>query len=66
VQNLQLTGSPTDGKFTLSFNGQTTSAIAYNASAASVQSTFQALFSLGTGNALVASPTRGGVGTACR
>src|SRR5262249_5921901 len=32
VQNVQLTGSPTGGTFTLTFNGKTTSAIAYNAS----------------------------------
>jgi RHS repeat-associated protein len=57
VQLVQLTGSPTGGTFTLTFNGQTTSAIAYNASAASVQSALQSLSSIGTGNALVANPT---------
>src|SRR5262249_38380217 len=41
-------------------NGQTTAAIAYNASAATVQSALQALTSIGSGNALVASPTGSG------
>src|SRR5262249_19935723 len=57
VQQVTLTGNPTGGTFTLSFGGQTTSAIAYNASAAPVQSALQALSSIGSGNALVANPT---------
>jgi YD repeat-containing protein len=57
VQQVQLTGNPRGGTFTLTFNGQTTSAIAYNASAATVQSALQALSSIGSGNALVANPT---------
>jgi RHS repeat-associated protein len=60
VQLVQLTGNPTGGTFTLTFNGQTTSAIAYNASAATVQSALQALSTIGSGNALVASPTGSG------
>jgi RHS repeat-associated protein len=58
VQQVQLTGTPTGGTFTLTFNGQTTSSIAYNASAATVQSAVQGLSSIGSGNALVA----GGIG----
>jgi RHS repeat-associated protein len=57
VQQVQLTGNPTGGTFTLSFNGQTTAPIAYNASAATVQAALQALSSIGSGNALVANPT---------
>src|SRR5262249_33864161 len=57
VQQVTLTGNPTGGTFTLTFGGQTTSAIAYNASAATVQSALQALSSIGSGNALVANPT---------
>jgi RHS repeat-associated protein len=57
---VKLTGNPTGGTFTLTFNGQTTSAIAYNASAATVQSALQALSTIGSGNALVASPTGSG------
>jgi RHS repeat-associated protein len=63
VQQVTLTGNPTGGTFTLTFNGQTTSAIAYNASASSVQSALQSLSSIGTGNALVA-PLAGGGWTA--
>ena len=57
VQQVQLTGNPTGGTFTLTFGGQTTSAIAYNASASTVQSALQALSTIGSGNALAANPT---------
>ncbi|HUR54909.1 MAG TPA: hypothetical protein VMZ71_12325 [Gemmataceae bacterium] len=53
VQGVRLTGSPTGGTFTLTFGGQTTSAIAYNATAATVQSAVEALSSVGSGNAVV-------------
>jgi RHS repeat-associated protein len=53
VQQVALTGAPTGGTFTLTFGGQTTSAIAYNASAATVQADLQALSSIGSGNVLV-------------
>lgn len=57
VQNVTLTGGPTGGTFTLSFGGYTTSAIAYNASAATVDSALEALTSVGSGNvAVVAAP----------
>jgi len=46
VQVITVNGSPTGGTFTLTFGGQTTAGIAYNASAATVQSALQ---SLGTG-----------------
>ena len=42
----QLTGSPTGGTFTLSFGGQTTSGIAYNASAATVDSALRVMSGL--------------------
>lgn len=38
VQTITITGSPTGGSFTLTFNGETTAAIAYNATAAAVKS----------------------------
>jgi RHS repeat-associated protein len=60
VQQVSLTGSPTGGTFTLTFNGQTTSAIAYNATAATVQSALQALSTIGSNNALVAPASGGG------
>lgn len=50
VQSFKLNGSPTGGTFTLSFGGQTTSNIAYNANAAAVQSALVALTSIGAGN----------------
>lgn len=37
VQTVTITGTPTGGTFTLTYNGQTTAPIAYNASAATVQ-----------------------------
>jgi YD repeat-containing protein len=60
VQQVSLTGSPTGGTFTLTFNGQTTAAIASNASASTVQSALQALSTIGSGNALVAPAAGGG------
>lgn len=53
VQTVTLTGTPTGGTFTLTFRGQTTTGIAYNANAATVQSALQALSSIGSGNATV-------------
>lgn len=43
VQQLTITGSPTGGTFTLTYSGQTTSALAYNATAAEVQAALRAL-----------------------
>ncbi len=60
LQTVQLTGSPTGGTFTLTFGGQTTSAIAYNASAATVQTAVQALTTVGSGNAVVTAAPGGG------
>jgi RHS repeat-associated protein len=59
VQQVTLTGSPTGGTFTLSFGGQTTTALAYNATAATVQSALQNLSSVGTNNALASGPAGG-------
>jgi hypothetical protein len=42
-QTITITGTPTGGTFTLTFQGQTTSNIAFNASAATVQSALLAL-----------------------
>lgn len=47
VQTVTVTGSPTGGSFTLTFGGETTSAIPYNATAAQVQSALRALDSIG-------------------
>lgn len=43
VQTVTITGSPTGGSFTLTYAGQTTGAIAYNAAATAVQSALRAL-----------------------
>lgn len=43
VQSVSLTGGPTGGTFTLTFDGQTTGAIAYNATAATVKTALEAL-----------------------
>jgi hypothetical protein len=50
TQTVTITGTPTGGTFTLTFNGQTTAAIAYNAAASLVQTRLEALSSVGTGN----------------
>jgi hypothetical protein len=49
VQTATVTGSPTGGTFTLTYAGQTTAAIAFNATAATVQLALQALTNIGTG-----------------
>jgi RHS repeat-associated protein len=54
-----LTGSPTGGTFTLTYNSQTTAGIAYNATASAVQSALQGLSSIGANNALVTGPSGG-------
>lgn len=51
-------GVPSGGTFTLTFGGQTTSALAYNASAATISAALQALSSIGAGNV---SCTGGGI-----
>ena len=50
VQTLTLTGIPTGGTFMLSFGGQTTSAIPFNATSAQVQAALAALSTIGAGN----------------
>lgn len=58
-QTVTITGSPTGGTFTLTFGGQTTSGIAYNAAAATVQTAFTGLSSVGSGNATVTGSAGG-------
>jgi hypothetical protein len=55
VQTLAISGTPTGGTFTLTYSGQTTSAIAYNASAATVQAALIALSNIGTSNVICAA-----------
>jgi hypothetical protein len=50
-----ITSALASGTFTLSFNGQTTAAIAFNASAGTIQTALTALSSIGAGNVSVTS-----------
>lgn len=50
VQTISITGAPTGGTFTLTWNGSTTAAIPYNATAAAVAAALAALPNIGTGN----------------
>ena len=51
----QLAVSGTAGTFTLSFNGQTTAPLAFDASAGAVQAALEGLSSIGSGNVVVVS-----------
>jgi hypothetical protein len=53
VQQLVLSGSPTGGTFTLTFGGQTTAAIPWNATATQVQTALNALSSVLAGGVAV-------------
>lgn len=50
VQTLTVTGTPTGGNFTLVYDGQTTTTIAYNANAAAVQSALEGLSNIEVGD----------------
>lgn len=54
VQTVTITGTPTGGTFTLTYDGQTTAGIAFNANAAAVQTALEAISTIGIGNVLVA------------
>jgi len=62
VQSVAITGVPTGGTFTLTYAGQTTAPIVYNAAASAVQTALRALTNIGandvtcSGGALPASP----------
>jgi hypothetical protein len=53
VQTVTITGGPTGGTFTLTWSGQTTAAIAYNATAAAVQTALEALSNIAPGDVVV-------------
>lgn len=59
VQTVTIGGTPTGGTFTLSYGGQTTAAIAYNATSAAVQSALEALTTIGAGNVTVTGSAGG-------
>lgn len=54
IQTVTVTGTPTGGTYTLSFGGQTTAGIPYNATAAQVRTALEALSSIGAGNVTTA------------
>lgn len=53
VQTITITGSPTGGTFTLTYAGQTTAGIVWNATAGAVQSALEALSNLAPGDVVV-------------
>lgn len=53
VQTITISGTPTGGTFTLTFRGQTTGNLAYNATAATVQAALEGLTSVGAGNVVI-------------
>jgi O-glycosyl hydrolase len=53
VQTIQLIGTGLSGSYTLTYGGQTTSAIAYNASAATITADLKALSTIGSSGAVV-------------
>ncbi len=58
-QTVTITGTPTGGTFTLTFGGQTTAAIAYNATAATVEAALELLSTIGQGNVQVTGSAGG-------
>jgi hypothetical protein len=50
AQQIAITGGPAGGSFTLTFSGQTTGAIAYNATAGAVQTALEALSNIAPGD----------------
>lgn len=50
IQQLATTGTPTQGTFTLTFDGETTSALDFDASAAEVDAALEALSNIGSGD----------------
>jgi hypothetical protein len=53
IQTLTVTGGPTGGTFTITFAGQTTAAIPYNATAAQVQTALEGLSNINPGDVTV-------------
>ncbi len=60
VQSLSVSGTPTGGTFTLSFGGQTTAPIPFNANAAALRGALESLSTIGAGNVNVV--VTGGLG----
>ena len=54
VQTVTITGTPTGGTYTLTFSGQTTSGIPYNATATQVRTALEALSNISSGDVVCA------------
>jgi hypothetical protein len=54
TQQIAITGTPTGGSFTITWSGQTTAAVAYNATAAAVKSALEALSNVNVGDVTTA------------
>lgn len=59
VQTVTITGTPTGGNFTLTFSGQPTGNIAYNATAQAVENALLALSNIGPGDVSVSGANGG-------
>src|SRR6185437_9867175 len=59
VQTISITGGPTGGTFTLTYQADTTIGLAWDSTAVQVQNALSALPSIGVGNVLVGGPTGG-------
>jgi hypothetical protein len=59
VQSVTITGVPTGGTFTLTYDGSTSAGIAFNATAATVQSALEALASIDAGDVTVTGSAGG-------
>lgn len=59
VQTLTISGSPTGGSFLITYAGQTTGPLPYNATAAAVQAALASLANIGTGNVSVTGSNGG-------
>lgn len=59
VQTVTITGTPSGGTFTLTFDGETTAAIVYNPTASAVQAALEALSNLDPGDVIVSGSTGG-------
>ena len=60
VQTVTLTGGPTGGSFTLTFDGDTTTTIPYGSSATTVQGDLESLADIGSDNVIVTTGINGG------
>lgn len=57
IQQIDLSGSPSSGNYTLTYDGQTTGSIAYNASAGTIQTALEGLSTIGNVAVSGSSPT---------